>query len=187
MPHLIIGLGNPGAKYQHTRHNAGFLAVDELDRILGGAWKEKKDLHAEIAEVRSGEHKIILAKPTTYMNDSGKAVAALMHRYKVDHQHTLVIYDDIDVEFGKIRTRIDGSAGGHNGMRSIISQIGTQQFARIRIGIGATPERMHLEDWVLTKFTKEEEMKLKSCLASAARLAEDFLHGRFTVQTLMPV
>jgi peptidyl-tRNA hydrolase, PTH1 family len=176
---LIIGLGNPEPKYTKTRHNVGFLVVDELTKTQGATWKTKTDLHAEVAET-----KIILAKPQTYMNDSGKAVAALIHRYHTEPQHLIIISDDVDLAVGTIRTRVEGGSGGHNGLKSIITLLGTQQFCRVRIGVGAHPLNIPLENWVLSTFTKEEQILVDQTIHNAGHIALDITRGKMQEQTV---
>jgi len=160
MSKLIIGLGNPGKQYEHTRHNAGFLVVDALANELDLSWSKKLFINALVAEGNVDGQKVILAKPQTFMNRSGQAVAKLMKRYKVTTDALVIVYDDVDIEQGALRFREEGSAGGHNGMKSIIQMINTQAFARLRIGIGKPPERAPLEDYVLGKMSTEEQAKL---------------------------
>lgn len=156
MPRLIIGLGNPGEQYAITRHNVGFMAVDALANELDLRFSKKLFIKALVAEGNVDGQKVILAKPTTYMNHSGQAVKALMKKYRVDIADLIVVYDDVDIELGEVRQRDKGSAGGHNGMKSIIQHLGTQEFPRLRIGVGSAPERMPLDKWVLGKFIKNE-------------------------------
>lgn len=180
---LIVGIGNPEKKYEKTRHNVGFLAVEEAGKTYTTNWKIKTDLFAEIAEVHTEEQKLILAKPQTYMNLSGKSVAALMHRYHIEPQHLIVIADDVDLPVGTIRTRTEGSAGGHNGLKSIITSIGTQQFTRVKIGVGAHPANIPLEKWVLSPFPKQEAILVPSIIKKAAEIALGIAHGKITSQT----
>jgi len=158
---LIIGLGNPGAEYEETRHNAGFMAIDEIARqVEAPPFKQEKKFHAEISSTTFHDQKIILAKPATFMNLSGEAVAALRDFYKVKADDIFIIYDDIDLPLGQIRVKKDGSPGTHNGMKSIVQRIGGE-FPRIRVGIesrGETaPEQQDTSSFVLTAFAPEEE------------------------------
>lgn len=180
---LIIGLGNPEKKYLNTRHNVGFLAIEKIAELCNASWKNKPDLFAEVAEIFHEEEKIILAKPQTYMNLSGKAVAALMHRYHIEPQHTIVLSDDVLFPVGTIRTRTEGSAGGHNGLKSIITSIGTQQFIRVRIGAGIQPTSTPLERWVLSRFSKHEEALLSEVCTHAANITLGIIHGKVHPQT----
>lgn len=156
---LIVGLGNPGEKYEHTRHNAGFDALAFLADKLGiRSGKLKGD--ALVFEGYVGAEKTILCKPQTYMNLSGSAVSELMNFYKLTPDQLLVIYDDIDIPQGWLRIRRGGSAGTHNGMRSVIACLGTEDFARIRIGVGANPGTYDLADWVLSHYNTPEERQI---------------------------
>jgi PTH1 family peptidyl-tRNA hydrolase len=138
---LIIGLGNPGSEYERTRHNIGFLALDYLAKRWGITFNKEKRFQGLFGEGMLLGHKVRLLKPTTFMNNSGQAVRACADWYKYTPDHVLVIYDDMDLPVGKIRLRSNGSAGGHNGMKSIISHLGTQEFARLRLGIGRSPHQ----------------------------------------------
>ena len=154
--YVIVGLGNPGDKYAATRHNAGFLAIDRLMDRYHIRLTTKKFQGLSGRGVIDGK-KVMLVKPTTFMNNSGQCVRKIVDYYKLDPARDLaVLYDDIDLEPGSMRIRGKGSAGSHNGMKSIISHLGTQEFARIRIGIGAPPPQMDLVDWVLGKIPKAQ-------------------------------
>ena len=172
----IIGLGNPGAEYALTRHNVGFLALDFFQKI----WKFPDFAASKhFAEISSGTflgEKILLVKPTTFMNLSGKSVASIVNFYKLDPaKDMLVVSDDIDQEFGKIRFRTKGSSGGQNGLNSIIESLGTDAFQRIKIGIGRDA-RYEVSDWVLSRFTKTElEDLAASILPEVRKKAEDFI------------
>ncbi|MEK9157206.1 MAG: aminoacyl-tRNA hydrolase [Patescibacteria group bacterium] len=181
---LIIGLGNPEKKYFTTRHNVGFLAVEAIAKLCDASWKNKTDLFAEIAETHHDNQKLILAKPQTYMNDSGKAVASLLHRYHIEPQHLIVILDDVDLPTGTLRTRTEGGAGGHNGLKSIIASIGTQQFLRVRMGVGANPPNIPLENWVLSPFPTEEAPHIPKIISTAAEIALNLAHGKLQAQTI---
>lgn len=160
---MIVGLGNPGAEYKKTRHNAGFLALDKLAEEWGASWRMNTTAKAEVAEVIVGEMKIVLVKPQTFMNNSGLAVASLMHRYKITIERVWVVYDDAAIANDQVRVRRGGSAGGHNGLKSIIAQSG-DPFARFRIGLGNPPERVPLEDFVLQNFSVTEMPLLENKL-----------------------
>lgn len=169
---VIVGLGNPDAKYTHTRHNSGFLALDFLAERLGVAFSKRLGKSA-VAEGRLGTQRVVLAKPLTYMNNSGEAVVELINWYKIDPAEELVvIYDDIDLPAGEIRVRSSGSAGTHNGMRSIIYLTGTEHFPRIRVGIGKPAPNWDLAAYVLSVFTDEEKETIKTGLLHAADAAE---------------
>lgn len=138
-PSLIVGLGNPGTKYDRTRHNIGFEIVDALAKSYPGvSLSENKRFQGLIGEFRSGTERTVLLKPTTFMNNSGQAVRAVLDWYKLAPESVLVVYDDMDLPTGKLRLRLSGSAGGHNGMKSIIAHLGTKEFPRLRVGIGST-------------------------------------------------
>ena len=156
---LIVGLGNPGTKYDHTRHNVGFDVLTLLSEELKAPINRKKS-RALVGETFVDGQKVVLCKPQTYMNISGESVAALMRWYHVKPEELLVIYDDIDIPPGTLRIRKEGSAGTHNGMRSIIAQIGSQGFPRIRVGIGGKKEGYELSDWVLSHYNTSEERKI---------------------------
>ena len=174
--YLIVGLGNPTEKYEHTRHNAGFDTIDILAQLL--SVKINRSLHKSYyGKGMFGTEKIILAKPRTFMNLSGEAVRTLMQFYKIDRDHLIVIYDDSDLEPGRIRIRKSGSAGGHNGMKDIIRMIGTQDFARIRVGIGRPPEYMEMPDYVLGRPAGEEKGIMQAAFEKAALAAKDILEN----------
>lgn len=156
--HIIIGLGNPGREYQRTRHNVGFDVLDVLSEKTGIALT-KSAMHGLIGEGFVGGEKVALVKPQTYMNLSGQCVTELVSWYKAPMENTLVIYDDIDLPLGKLRLRANGSAGTHNGMRSVIGLLGRQDFPRLRVGVGRKPEGWELADWVLSHYQTEEERK----------------------------
>ncbi|BAQ60080.1 peptidyl-tRNA hydrolase [Geminocystis sp. NIES-3708] len=157
IPEVIIGLGNPEKKYEKTRHNIGFEIVDYLADKWGFSWQKNTKFNALFCEgISPNRRKIRLVKPLTYMNLSGQSVRAVLDWYKLDAESSLVIYDDMDLPFGKIRLRLSGSAGGHNGMKSIISHVGTQKFSRFRIGIGKSEHKEVTVSHVLGKFSKTE-------------------------------
>jgi peptidyl-tRNA hydrolase, PTH1 family len=155
---VIVWLGNPGKKYENTRHNVGYMMVDLLQKKWGGSEWEESRFSGMISEYKTDIwESIIFLKPTTFMNLSGDAVANIVHYYKLDPSTDLiVISDDIDMEFGKVRKREKWSHGGQNGLRDIIAKLWTDQFTRIKIGIGRD-ERYQVADWVLSKFTKDEQ------------------------------
>lgn len=158
--HLIVGLGNPGAKYSHTRHNVGFDVVDIIAQKTGlSAWRDR--CKASVAEGLYKGEKLALARPQTFMNLSGISVQALAQWYKAEPANLLVVFDDIDLPLGKLRMRGSGSAGTHNGMRSILEEYGRQDFPRLRVGIGPKPERFELADFVLSHYASEAERKIQ--------------------------
>ena len=156
MTKLIVGLGNPGDKYVETKHNVGFMLVDQLAKSLNLTFSHDKIFQADVTSTFIDGEKVFLVKPTTFMNESGKAVHALLTYYVLDVEDLVVIYDDLDMEVGKIRLRAKGSAGGHNGIKSIINHIGTQAFNRIKIGIGRPKQGMSVVHHVLGKFDQDD-------------------------------
>ena len=176
---LIIGLGNPGKPYEHTRHNIGFDVIDALASKWGAPLNQSK-FNGMYASVHRPEGKVILVKPLTYMNLSGECVRPLMDYFDIEVEDILVIYDDLDLETGKLRLRQKGSAGGHNGIKSLIQHLGTQEFDRIRVGVSRPPAGMKVADYVLSKFSKDDQPVVedaikKSCDAVEAALVKPFL------------
>lgn len=170
---LIVGLGNPGEKYAQTRHNVGWLVVDELARRAGGSWR--KDGEAEICEVRLGAvpgEKVLLVRPQTFMNTSGKAVWPLMSFYKLEGEQLLVVQDDLDSPFGLLRFRLGGRHGGQNGVRDIIARLGYDHFPRLKIGISRPPAGRDPADWVLSKWRDEERETLAELVRLGVGAAE---------------
>lgn len=168
---LIVGLGNPGGKYEHTRHNVGFDVAEIISQKLNLPINRSK-CQAQVGEGSYEGQRVVLARPQTYMNLSGVSVQALAHWYKTPPENILVIYDDVDLPPGKLRIRHSGSAGTHNGMRSIVEQLGTESFPRIRVGIGDRPEGWELADWVLSHYeTKEERQAAFDAYMAAADAA----------------
>lgn len=174
--YLIAGLGNPTKQYEHTRHNAGFDCIDILADMLGIRVNRLRN-RALVGKGSAGGEQVILAKPQTFMNLSGQSVAPLMNYYKVDIRHLIVIYDDTDLEVGRIRIRKSGSSGGHNGMKDIIRMTGTQEFLRVRVGIGHRPEYMEMPDYVLARPAGEERKLLDEALKKAAEAVKDILEN----------
>jgi peptidyl-tRNA hydrolase, PTH1 family len=175
---LIVGLGNPGKQYERTRHNAGFLVIDELAKKLNAACNQIK-FKGLVGETRIGSEKVILLKPHTYMNLSGESINAAMQFYKLTPDQLLVIYDDMDTPTGHIRLRYKGSAGGHNGIKSLLYHIGTEDFKRIRVGIGRPPQGKKVVDYVLENFREDEVAAMvlavkKSTEAAIAWVSEPF-------------
>lgn len=176
---LIVGLGNPGSQYEQTRHNIGFEVINGLSKQFGIPINQSKFKGLYGTGLYKGE-KVLLLKPLTYMNLSGESIRAIMDYYHIDMDDLIVIYDDLDLPVGKVRLRQRGSAGGHNGIKSTISHLGSQQFNRIRIGIDRPVSGMNIADYVLAKFQKEEQIEVefaveKSVQACAAWLNKPFL------------
>lgn len=172
--YLIAGLGNPGLEYRHTKHNFGFLALEALAEEARLPLKKIK-FKAMIAEGRLEGKPVVLAKPLTFMNESGTSIISLMHFFKIDLEHLLIIHDDLDLPFGTIRLRADGGTSGQRGMASIIEKLGTQTFPRMRLGIGRPPGQMESADYVLQRFSKADDEVLKIVLKFAVEAAQTFL------------
>lgn len=168
--YLIVGLGNPGMQYEHTRHNIGFMTVDKLAEENSFSFNKNK-FEAQMGEFNIGDNRILVIKPQTYMNNSGRSVEKVAAFYKIPADKIIVIQDDISLDVGKIRMRRKGSHGGHNGMRDIVELMGTDNIMRIKMGVGAKPHPDYdLASWVLGKFPKEQEKELansidRACLA----------------------
>lgn len=174
---VVVGLGNPGREYAGTRHNAGFLFVKRLARRWGVEVKKKKH-SAKVAEItRSGE-RLVLALPQTYMNLSGTAVRELLAGYRAAPESAVVVYDDLDLALGQIRVRKTGRPGSHKGLRSIVAEVGTTDFPRIRLGIGPLAERADAVRYVLSPFDREERVQLEGALARAEEALEMIIGGR---------
>jgi PTH1 family peptidyl-tRNA hydrolase len=172
---LIVGLGNPGREYRDTRHNVGFMVVDEISRRHGIEWSAGPSQIAEVLVGKKfGAEPWMLAKPLTFMNLSGDAVAGLVRYFDVGAGDLLVIVDEAALPFGKLRARARGSAGGHNGLKSVIARLGTTEFPRLRLGVGRGDGRTELADHVLAKFERGEQAELESLIARAADAAELF-------------
>lgn len=174
--YLIVGLGNPDKQYEKTFHNMGYIAVGDAAEVLGAKFK-KKECEASVAEAYAGGEKIILARPLTYMNNSGRAVKQLMSKYKIPESNLLVIYDDYDLPKGKVRIRASGSAGTHNGMRSIIGETGLKDFARIRIGIRDEEVNIPIINYVLAEVRKEDYTLFAETCQKAGEAAAMFARG----------
>lgn len=173
-PIMIVGLGNPGPTYRHTRHNVGFLAIDKLSDALNIHVKRLK-FKAMLGEGRFGESKVVLVKPMTFMNESGRAVAPLVHFYKLPLSNLLVIHDDLDLPFGTLRLRPSGGTSGQRGMASIITLLGTQEFPRMRLGIGRPPGQMDPVEYVLKDFLPSEQDLLNIVLQTAVEACQTFI------------
>lgn len=168
---LLVGLGNPGKEYENSRHNCGFRALDTLAAKLGCSI-DKGKFQGLYGQTTYGGNKLYLLKPLTYMNLSGRSVAQLAAYFHIPPQRIIVLFDDISLEPGRLRIRPNGSAGGHNGIKSIIAELGSQDFPRVKIGVGAKPHPDYdLADWVLSNFSAQEEKALKVALDNAAQAA----------------
>ena len=174
---LIVGLGNPGKNYEFTRHNAGFLTLDHIASELDTEINNLKN-NALVADVVINNHRCLLAKPQTFMNNSGTAVRDIAKFYKIPPEKIIVIFDDISLPCDKLRIRRKGTDGGHNGIKSIISHLNSDQFPRIKIGVGAKPNPEYdLADWVLSKFGKDDTEQLKAAITKATEVLPFILDG----------
>ncbi len=169
---MIVGLGNPGAEYEMTRHNTGFMVVDELARQSGAAFQDKR--YGFVAEASVKGRKLILLKPTTFMNLSGNAVRYWMNKENIPVEHLLVVVDDLSLPLGNLRLKGSGSNGGHNGLGNIQSVIGTQKYARLRVGIGNDFQRGMQIEWVLGKYNSEEMQTLSPAIDTACEIVKSF-------------
>ena len=183
-PFLIVGLGNPDREYRGNRHNVGFMALDQLAARLETSFSRVK-MNAMMTAVRHGEERLILIKPQTYMNLSGQAVSSFIRFYKLPRENILVIYDDVDLPFETLRLKPDGGDAGQKGVRSIIQQLGTQEFPRLRIGIGRPPGRTPVSSYVLQDFSSPDKELLPIVLDQAASAILHFVsHGLESAMTL---
>lgn len=171
-PLLVVGLGNPGPRYEATRHNVGFLVADILADRIGSGFKVHKKSGADVTTGRLGGRSVVLAKPRTYMNESGRHVGPLAKFYSVAPADVVVIHDELDIDFGRIRLKFGGGEGGHNGLRSIASALGTKDFQRVRIGVGRPPGRQDPAAFVLENFNSKERPELGTILEQAADATE---------------
>lgn len=172
---LIVGLGNPGLQYEKTRHNAGFMVIDALAEKYGVGFPKRK-YDALIGECKIGDNRVMLVKPQTFMNLSGKAVTAICSFYKIPYDKVIVMFDDVSLDVGKIRVRRKGSDGGHNGIKDIIELSGTSDIPRIKIGVGKKPNAEYdLKDWVLGKFSKEDLDSFQKATEIGVKAAEEII------------
>jgi PTH1 family peptidyl-tRNA hydrolase len=174
---LIVGLGNPGSKYLLTRHNIGFMAVDYFVKSVGVRNEDgKTEYNAKTVSFKWESETIKLAKPETFMNLSGDSVQPLSHFYKIPPDHIIVIQDELDLPFGRIQIKVKGGAGGHNGINSLLEKLGTDEFLRVRLGVGRSPiAGMDPADWVLQNFSKDEQAKLPEFLNTAVDAVESIV------------
>ena len=175
---LIVGLGNPTAEYEHTRHNAGFWFLDELAWQWKAAFKNEKKFFGDVARVARPEGDVWLLKPDTYMNLSGKAVQALANFYKIQPEEILVVHDELDIDCGAIRFKLGGGNGGHNGLKDIQAKLGTPQFYRLRLGIGHPGEKHLVVGFVLNKPSVAERELIDRAIAKSLRAMDDVMAGR---------
>jgi PTH1 family peptidyl-tRNA hydrolase len=174
---LVVGLGNPGSKYEYTRHNAGFMVLDYIAKILKIKINVSK-FKSLFSAAKIGKEDVILLKPKTFMNLSGESVFECMQYYNISPERLIVIFDDVSLDIGTIRIRRSGSSGGHNGVKSIINLIGTDNFPRIKIGVGEKPDRWDLPSWVLSRFSESELNNVISCAERSMSALELILRGK---------
>ncbi len=182
---LVLGLGNPGKEYTNNRHNLGFMVLDTYQSTHDfSGWTFKKDLQIEISTGQIGSTRVILAKPTTFMNNSGEAAQKIQKYYRVYNQDTIVVYDELAIDFGTIRTRIGGSSAGHNGVKSISALLG-EDYGRIRVGIGPKkPQKMPTADFVLQDFPKAQQELLPKIIKEANSLLDEATAGELSEHTV---
>lgn len=178
LPILIVGLGNPGPRYQMTRHNIGFLVVEHLAKQLGVSLQKNKEFHGDLVEVVVDARKVFLLLPTTYMNNSGLAVQKLSGYYKIAPDRILVVSDDVSLPFGKLRIRAKGSSGGHNGLKSIEHSLTTQDYIRLKVGVGLDLSQ-DLADFVLASFSSDEKLQLEKVLENASQILMTFVRAGY--------
>ncbi|WP_018598780.1 aminoacyl-tRNA hydrolase [Mycobacterium sp. 155] len=171
-PLLVVGLGNPGPVYAKTRHNLGFMVADLLAGRMGSAFKVHKRSGAEVATGRLGDRSVVLAKPRVYMNESGRQVGPLAKFYSIAPADIVIIHDELDIDFGRIRLKLGGGEGGHNGLRSVAAALGTKDFQRVRIGVGRPPGRQDPAAFVLDPFNSVERKEVPTICEQAADATE---------------
>ena len=177
---LIVGLGNPGPQYDQTRHNAGFWFVDTIAQAHGGQWRAENKFHGDVARIRLSGQDVWLLKPTTFMNRSGQAVAALARFYKIPPEQILVVHDELDLAAGIARLKTGGGHGGHNGLRDIIAQLGSKEFMRLRLGIGRPePGKNETISYVLGRAGTEEQRAIDNAIDDARSVLPQIINGEF--------
>jgi peptidyl-tRNA hydrolase, PTH1 family len=172
---LVVGLGNPGPSYARTRHNIGHLVADELAARTGGKWKQHKQIRAEVIETRISGLRTVLAKPRSYMNESGGPVSGLLKFFKVEPTGLVVVHDELDIDFGTLRAKFGGGDNGHNGLKSIRKSLGTGEYYRVRFGVGRPPGRQNPADFVLNEFSSTERKDLPFAVDRTADAVESLL------------
>ena len=180
---LIVGLGNPGSKYALTRHNVGFRFIDELCEKYGFALKESSKFHGQAGKVTIGDHEVWLLKPETYMNHSGRSVASLANFYKIKMDEVLVAYDELDIPVGTAKLKKSGGHGGHNGLRDIIAQTGSNDFYRLRLGIDHPGHKSKVVSWVLNRASQDDEISINLAISNSLSVLEDLLDGQLEKAT----
>jgi PTH1 family peptidyl-tRNA hydrolase len=176
---LIVGLGNPGAQYQETRHNAGFWFIDQLARRQGEQFRPEKKFHGQFARVTIGGQQVWLLKPDTFMNRSGQSVAALANFYKIPLENILVVHDELDLPPGTVRLKQGGGHGGHNGLRDIVAKMGGSDFMRLRVGIGHPGDSKQVSSYVLSRASAEDERLIEASLDDALDVLPLVVSGEF--------
>ena len=172
--YMIVGLGNPGSEYQKTRHNIGYMVVDRIAQEFNTKFKKGRGAYYYTTVIVEG-HRTILAKPLTYMNKSGLAVAYLLNYYDIDLSQLLIVFDEADLPFGRLRIRKQGGSGGHNGISSIIQHVNSHEFARLRIGIGTEYAKKDMVNFVLSDFSRIEQQELDTVITMAVRVVISFI------------
>lgn len=167
----VVGLGNPGPRYERTRHNVGVQVLEELVQRTGSRLKSHKS-GCLVAEARLGGHSVLLARPTSFMNESGRPVGALLRYYKLGSSRLVVVHDELDVHFGEVRVKLGGGTAGHNGINSLVSHLGTKDFVRVRVGVSRPPHRADPADYVLSDFSSAERKELPFVVGRAADAVE---------------
>lgn len=176
---LIVGLGNPGPQYEATRHNAGFWFVEQVARQQGEQFRLENKFHAEIAKVVIGPNQVWLLKPNTFMNRSGRSVAALARFYKIPLENILVVHDELDLDPGTVRLKLGGGHGGHNGLRDIVAQMGGKDFMRLRIGIGHPGDSKQVSNYVLSRASATEQRAIDESIDRALAVLSQVVSGEF--------
>lgn len=176
---LIVGLGNPGAQYEQTRHNAGFWFVDAISRAHGGSFRGESKFFGDVAKITLLGRDVWLLKPMTFMNRSGQAAAALSRFYKITSEQILVVHDELDLDPGIVRLKQGGGHGGHNGLRDIVAQLGSSDFKRLRIGIGRPPAGHDVSNFVLSRASAEEQRRIEDALAASQEVLPLLISGEF--------
>ncbi len=171
---LIVGLGNPGSEYEKTRHNIGFMVVDQIAKEASASFKKRRHAAVE-TRVTIDRHSVVLAKPLTFMNKSGSAVAGLMSYYDINIARLLVIMDEVELQFGRLRVRKQGGSAGHNGMKSIIHHLNSKEFARLRIGIGTEYAKKDMSKFVLSNFSRNEQQELDLIVGTSVDVVHSFI------------
>ncbi|MEI8407187.1 MULTISPECIES: aminoacyl-tRNA hydrolase [unclassified Kribbella] len=172
---LVVGLGNPGPSYARTRHNIGHLVADELAARTGGKWKQHKQVKAEVIETRISGLRTVLAKPRSYMNESGGPVSGLLKFFKIEPTGLVVVHDELDIDFGVLRAKFGGGDNGHNGLKSLRKSLGTGEYYRVRFGVGRPPGRQNPADFVLNEFSSTERKDLPFAVDRTADAVESLL------------